>query len=167
MKHTKNILKSLLIMVMALSLLAVSCSKDEGGSKPTSPQTVIVDAATITGELLSIFTSTVDAQNSNLFKLDSAFAPQQGNVTVKAVVGKQIADIKDPLKNSIDEVASKNASVIKLTSDDTKLDANKKLTLTMEPANANVKFASDVTDSKIYTYDASTGKATLVVTITI
>ena len=38
MKHTKNILKSLLIMVMALSLLAVSCSKDEGGSKnPTNP----------------------------------------------------------------------------------------------------------------------------------
>ena len=37
MKHTKNILKSLLITVMALSLLAVSCSKDEGGSKPTSP----------------------------------------------------------------------------------------------------------------------------------
>ena len=37
MKHTKNILKSLLITVMALSLLAVSCSKDEGGSKPTDP----------------------------------------------------------------------------------------------------------------------------------
>ena len=38
MKHTKNILKSLLITVMALSLLAVSCSKDEGGSKnPTNP----------------------------------------------------------------------------------------------------------------------------------
>ena len=38
MKHTKNILKSLLITVMALSLLAVSCSKDE--SKPTSPATI-------------------------------------------------------------------------------------------------------------------------------
>ena len=38
MKHTKNILKSLLITVMALSLLAVSCSKDE--SKPTSPVTI-------------------------------------------------------------------------------------------------------------------------------
>ena len=167
MKHTKNILKSLLITVMALSLLAVSCSKDEGGSKPTSPQTVVVDAATMTSGLLSIFTSTVDAQNSNLFELDSAVTPKQGNVTVKAVANKQITDIKDPLKKSIDEVASKNASVIKLTSDDTKLDANKKLTLTMEPANANVKFASDVTDGQIYTYDASTGKATLVVTITI
>ncbi|WP_158634368.1 hypothetical protein [Brachyspira aalborgi] len=45
MKHTKNILKSLLIMVMALSLLSVSCSKDEG-SKPTAPSTPIkIDAA--------------------------------------------------------------------------------------------------------------------------
>ena len=167
MKHTKNILKSLLITVMALSLLAVSCKKDEGGSKPTDPQTVVVDAATITTKLLSIFTSTVDTANSNLFELDSAVKPQKGNVTVKAVASKTITDIKDPLKNSINKVASENASVIKLTSDDAKLDADKKLTLTMEPANANVKFASDVTDGQIYTYDASTGKATLVVTITI
>ena len=167
MKHTKNILKSLLITVMALSLLAVSCKKDEGGSKPTDPQTVVVDAATITTKLLSIFTSTVDKNNSNIFEVNSPNEPASGKVTIEAVSGKTIADIKDPLKKSIDEVASKNASVIKLTSDDTKLDADKKLTLTMEPANANVKFASDVTDSQIYTYDASTGKATLVVTITI
>ena len=39
MKHTKNILKSLLITVMALSLFAVSCKKDEngGGGTPTNP----------------------------------------------------------------------------------------------------------------------------------
>ena len=45
MKHTKNILKSLLITVMALSLLSVSCSKDEGGSKPTAPSTPITITA--------------------------------------------------------------------------------------------------------------------------
>ena len=33
MKHTKNILKSLLIMVMALSLLSVSCSKTNAEQK--------------------------------------------------------------------------------------------------------------------------------------
>ena len=44
MKHTKNILKSLLITVMALSLLAVSCSKDEGGSKPTDPTPITITA---------------------------------------------------------------------------------------------------------------------------
>ena len=51
MKHTKNILKSLLIMVMALSLLAVSCSKDEGGSKPTSPTSITITATDINNYL--------------------------------------------------------------------------------------------------------------------
>ena len=51
MKHTKNILKSLLITVMALSLLAVSCKKDEGGSKPTDPITP-KDSATLLTEML-------------------------------------------------------------------------------------------------------------------
>ena len=49
MKHTKNILKSLLIMVMALSLLAVSCSKDEGGTKnPVNPTPITITAENIT-----------------------------------------------------------------------------------------------------------------------
>ena len=48
MKHTKNILKSLLITVMALSLLAVSCKKDEGGSKPTDPTPITITAESIT-----------------------------------------------------------------------------------------------------------------------
>ena len=167
MKHTKNILKSLLITVMALSLLAVSCKKDEGGSKPTDPQTVVVHAATITDKLLSIFTSTVDKNNSNIFEVNSPNEPANGKVTIEAVSGKTIeADIKEPLKNSINDVASKNASVIKLTSNvDNLSDSAKVLTLTMKPANANVNFASDVTDSKIYTYNATTGEATLEVTI--
>ena len=50
MKHTKNILKSLLITVMALSLLAVSCKKDEGGSKPTDPTPK--NSATLLTEML-------------------------------------------------------------------------------------------------------------------
>ena len=51
MKHTKNILKSLLITVMALSLLSVSCSKDEGGSKPTSPTSITITATDINNYL--------------------------------------------------------------------------------------------------------------------
>ena len=163
MKHTKNILKSLLITVMALSLLSVSCSKDEGGSKPTSPQTVVVDAATITTKLLSIFTSAVDDTDSNIFEVNS-LEPANGAVTVGAVKGKNMTDIKKSLSISISDVASKNASVIKLTSDVDKLsDSVKVLTLTMETANANVNFASDVTDGSKYGYQ--NGKATLEVTI--
>ena len=162
MKHTKNILKSLLITVMALSLLAVSCKKDEGGSKPTSPQTVVVNAATMTDALSSIFSSAA----GGYFAQDITLNPTSGNASVKLESGKTIDDsLKTALKDSIQAITIGYASVIKLTSDDTKLDADKKLTLTMEPANANVKFASDVTDGSIYSYQ--NGKATLVVTITI
>ena len=52
MKHTKNILKSLLITVMALSLLSVSCSKDEGGTKnPVNPTPITITEADINGFL--------------------------------------------------------------------------------------------------------------------
>ena len=37
MKHTKNILKSLLIMVMALLLLLSSCTKDKNPTNPNNP----------------------------------------------------------------------------------------------------------------------------------
>ena len=38
MNNTKTIFKSLLIMIVAISLFTVSCSKDEGGTKtPTTP----------------------------------------------------------------------------------------------------------------------------------
>ena len=46
MTHIKNMLKYLLIMIMALSLLAVSCKKD-GTPPPTPTNPTIIDAATL------------------------------------------------------------------------------------------------------------------------
>ena len=164
MKHTKNILKSLLITVMALSLLAVSCKKDEGGSKPTDPQTVEVDATTITGIVSAMFTMTTDNSGASLFASDT-ITPASGKATIDTASGKKIAtDIKTKLKTSIENIASAYASVVTLTSDVDNL--TKDLTLTMKPANANVNFTSDVTDGKTYTYDAAKGEASLVITIT-
>ena len=164
MKHTKNILKSLLIMIVAISLFTVSCSKDEGGSKPTSPQNVVVDAATMTDVLSSIFSSTT----GGYFSQDITLNPASGTANVTLESGKTIDNnLKTELKNSIEAITTGYASVIKLTTSnvDSLSASAKTLTLTMEPANANVKFASDVTDKSKYNYDASTGKATLEVTI--
>ena len=163
MKHTKNILKSLLITVMALSLLAVSCKKDEGGSKPTSPQTTKVNAETITGIVSAMFSMTVDDNGASLFASDT-ITPASGKATIDTAAGKKIADIKTKLKTSIETVASAYASVVTLTSNVDNL--TKDLTLTMKPANANVNFTSDVTDGKTYSYDATKGEASLVITIT-
>ena len=165
MKHTKNILKSLLITVMALSLLAVSCSKDE--SKPTSPQTTEVNAETITGILSAIFEMTVDDSQAALFASDT-ITPANGKASINTAIGKKIEkDIKTKLTTSIETITSSYASVVTLTSNvDTLSTSSKDLTLKMKPANANVKFASDVTDGKTYSYDAAKGEASLVITIT-
>ena len=164
MKHTKNILKSLLIMVMALSLLEVSCSKDEG--KPTSPQTTEVNAETITGILSAMFSMTVDNSEDALFASDITHA--NGVANIETATGKTIdTDIKTKLTTSIETITSTYASVVTLNSNVNSLSSSSKnLTLTMKPANANVKFASDVTDGKTYTYDAAKGEASLIITIT-
>ena len=164
MKHTKNILKSLLITVMALSLLAVSCSKDEG--KPTSPQTTEVNAETITRILSAMFSMTVDDSGVPLFTSDT-IKPASGTATINTATGKKIdTDIKTKLTTSIENITSAYASVVTLTSNvDTLSSSSKNLTLTMKPANANVNFASDVTDGKTYSYDAAKGEASLVITI--
>ena len=166
MKHTKNILKSLLITVMALSLLAVSCKKDEGGSKPTDPQTVEVDATTITGIVSAMFSMTADDSGASLFASDT-ITPSNGKATIDTAANKKIADIKTKLKASIETIANGYAQVVTLTSNvDSLSSSSKDLTLTMKPANANVNFTSDVTDGKTYTYDATKGEASLAITIT-
>ena len=70
MKHTKNILKSLLITVMALSLLAVSCKKNEGGSKPTDPTPK--NSATLLTEMLKGFGELTPGSGDTTVILDFA-----------------------------------------------------------------------------------------------
>ena len=166
MNNTKTIFKSLLIMIVAISLFTVSCSKDEGGSKPTSPQTTEVNAETITGILSAMFSMTVDDNQTPLFASD--ITPAKGTASINTATGKKIEkDIKTKLTTSIENITSAYASVVTLTSDVNNLSSSSKdLTLKMKPANANVKFASDVTDGKTYTYDTSTGEASLTITIT-
>ena len=114
MKHTKNILKSLLITVMALSLLAVSCSKDEGGSKPTNPTSITITAADI-NKYLS-FTD-MPVGNFTITTTGTANYEQDVNITVKnssgsgnvkgndfktAIEGMQLSSLIDGANTVID-----------------------------------------------------------------
>ena len=102
MKHTKNILKSLFITVMALSLLAVSCKKDEGGSKPTEPTSVTLDAATLNAAI-SLASSQIAVQVSGVSIDFSSFSPNNGAATVNATITASIdsAALKTALENSL------------------------------------------------------------------
>ena len=96
MKHTKNILKFLLITVMALSLLAVSCKKDEGGSKPTDPTPITITADNITKG----FTALGKTKDIGGVVFDfSTFAASKSAITLTAASGKASTD--DALKTAL------------------------------------------------------------------
>ena len=164
MKHTKNILKSLLITVMALSLLAVSCKKDEGGSKPTDP-TVTIDAATLDGAIK--FAAARLAANTTLIgkvTFDfSAFTSADGKGNASATVSAAVkgADLKTALESAFtissdDYSSTASAGTIQ---DDAKT-ATLTITITVKGNNT---FASDI--SPAYKKDGDKSVKT-VITIT-
>ena len=108
MKHTKNILKSLLITVMALSLLAVSCKKDEGGTKnPVKPTPI-----TITADDINSFLSFDNFSVGN-FKITTKTNPidykQAVEITVQNSSGSGNVkgnDFKAAIENNITSLSS-------------------------------------------------------------
>ena len=150
MKHTKNILKSLLITVMALSLLAVSCSKDEGGSKPTAPTTTKITASDLTQVLNAIvIPNTISFASVN---------PTSGTASVTAET-----DTYDTLKTALDGLlAIEQEQVTVEASYGAKNGKTFDLTLTIT-AKAGYVLDDKMTE---YTYTPSDKTAKLVITIT-
>ena len=113
MKHTKNILKSLLIMVMALSLLAVSCKKDEGGSKPTDPTPITISEKEILDNLKGFQTVTVVTDATVDF---SAVTIEEGGTVNLIVTKKQTALTLTTFKSGMQtELEGKVASITSVT----------------------------------------------------
>ena len=112
MKHTKNILKSLLITVMALSLLAVSCKKDEGGSKPTDPTPTTISEQNIVDTLQGFKTVKVVTDAEVDF---SAVTIGNGGTVALTVTKKNatlsLATFKADMKTKLGEIAVKGATV--------------------------------------------------------
>ena len=153
MKHTKNILKSLLITVMALSLLAVSCKKDEGGSKPTDPTPITITAAMMTAELQTIkVDKVIDFTSAN---------PTDGSVNITALTASY-----GTLKNTFEAATITGVDLAKTY--DAKPDSGKsaiKVTITIT-AKSGYVLDTKMADTKEYTYDAAKKTATLVINLT-
>ena len=142
MKHTKNILKSLLITVMALSLLAVSCKKDEGGTKnpvnPDAPITITAQNITDTIKNTTITTKGVSIDFSG-------FNPANGAVSLKATITEAVT--LETLKTDLESALSIPAGSIVTSTATAKVpEANSVTAVTIEvkiDAGKNT-FADDV-----------------------
>ncbi|TXJ59311.1 hypothetical protein EPJ74_09350 [Brachyspira aalborgi] len=82
MNNTKTIFKSLLIMIVAISLFTVSCSKDEGGTKtPTTPTIQKISSADIT-TILKGLGDLKDKDGSTVILSFNNITPNAGNAEI-------------------------------------------------------------------------------------
>ena len=168
MTHTKNILKSLLITVMALSLLAVSCKKDEnggGGKTPTNPlpSSTTITAQNITDAIKSLASKTIGDTTIDFSGFTTSSA---GNASLNATVTKALSDFtafKSALKEELGKVTVEGATVTvgeaQGASDVSTSDA---VTIDISIEAKDKTFADDV--STAYTVTDKTAKVTISIT---
>ncbi|WP_288520610.1 hypothetical protein [uncultured Brachyspira sp.] len=168
MKHTKNILKSLLITVMALSLLAVSCKKDEGGSKPTDPITPKDSKTLLTEKLKGLGPLGSDKSNPDV-DFSKMTEPTGGKATISGA-NKTYATVKTALKNVLTIANFQNEKIeltVAPTISDTKPDASKALSVELTfKASADYTFDDSIIKGSAYNYNATDKTAKLTLEIT-
>ena len=174
MKHTKNILKSLLITVMALSLLAVSCKKDEGGSKPTDPTPK--NSATLLTEMLRRLGELKEKPGDASAILNlSNITPENGEATIEGADNTKNTTTQ---KHKVVEVLGNTFTVDAFKDEQIKLQVaptvNNPKTGTSDAlsveitfiANKGYTFDDSITEGNAYTYDENAGTAKLTLKIT-
>lgn len=170
MNNTKTIFKSLLIMIVAISLFTVSCSKDEGGTKnPTNPTIVKVSAQNITDTLkgLGQLKDTGQAQTL-ILDFGTMSEPANGSANI-ANANKSFAKVKTALGN----VASTPQNILEVTDNlstiTAKPNANEALSVELTfKAKSGFEFDETITadSATAYTYDKNNKTAKLTLKIT-
>ena len=167
MNNTKTIFKSLLIMIVAISLFTVSCSKDEGGTKtPTTPTIVKVSADQIT-EVLKGLGELKDTDQQTVILDLSNINPQNGNATI-GNANQSFAKVKTALGN----VASTPQNILEVTDNLSSITAkpgNAKEELSVEltfKAKSGFEFDTTITDNSKYAYNNADKTAKLTLKIT-
>ena len=166
MNNTKTIFKSLLIMIVAISLFTVSCSKDEGGKKtPTNPTIQKITDANLTETLKGLGalgdTSATDIDFSKMTD------PAKGKATIQKAASESKSLAK--VKGTIQTVFQTPLTPVSVTvTFDTAVTAgnNSDLVATIViTANSGFEFDTTITGGTAYAYDAKAKTATLTLNI--
>ena len=158
MKHTKTIFKSLLIMIVAISLFTVSCSKDKG--TPTTPTIQKVSSTDVETILKGLGKLPTDKPVVDFGAI--AFGATRGEATLKGE-GDSYTEVKKVLEPVLKKTSFNNEK-IELTADatfpstDPTGSQSADITLVFK-AKAGYEF--DATIGSKYTYDEKSNAATL------
>ncbi|TXJ31478.1 hypothetical protein EPJ69_07530 [Brachyspira aalborgi] len=171
MNNTKTIFKSLLIMIVAISLFTVSCSKDEGGTKtPTNPtiQKVSADMITQTLKGLGQLKGTEEADKDTVMVDFTSINPQNGSADI-ANANQSFGKVKTALEN----VTQVQWTGVTVTTDlaDKKTKPQTKTALEVNitfKADSGYEFDETITGTSVnaYVYDNALKTAKLTLKIT-
>ena len=166
MNNTKTIFKSLLIMIVAISLFTVSCSKDEGGTKtPTTPTIQKITDADLTSTLKALGplgdTSNTDIDFSKMTD------PANGSATIQKAASESKSLQK--VKGTIETVFQTPLTPVSVTvTFDTAAVAGNQTDLKATivfTAKSGFEFDTTITEGTAYTYDKTKKTATLTLNI--
>ena len=161
MNNTKTIFKSLLIMIVAISLFTVSCSKDEGGTKtPTTPTIQKISSTDVETILKGFGKLPTDSPVVDFSKI--VFTTTKVEATLEGE-GTDYNKVKSTLEHVLKK-ANFNNEKIELTQDATFPTANPTGSTTADitlvfKAKAGYEFDTTITEK--YTYDKASNTATL------
>ena len=164
MNNTKTIFKSLLIMIVAISLFTVSCSKDEGGKKtPTNPTIVKVSADNITKVLKDLGPLGADTSNPDI-DFSKMTDPASGSATI-ANANQSFGKVKTALTT----VFGTPQAILTVTTDlenKSKPGGNTALEVNITfKANSGFEFDTTITGGTKYAYNKDAKTATLTLNI--
>ena len=166
MNNTKTIFKSLLIMIVAISLFTVSCSKDEGGKKtPTTPTIQKITDANLT-ETLKALGPLGDTSVTHI-DFSKMTDPSKGsaNITKASSESKSLEKVKGTIQ-TVFQTPLTPVSVT-VTFDTAAAAGNQtdlKATIVFT-AKSGFEFDTTITGGDNYTYDAKAKTATLTLNI--
>ena len=170
MNNTKTIFKSLLIMIVAISLFTVSCSKDEGGTKtPTNPTIQKITDANLTETLKELGalgdTAATDIDFSKMTD------PANGSATIQKEASESKSLTK--VKGTITTVFQTPLTPVSVTltfkegeaGDAAENNSNNLVATIVFTANSGFEFDTTITGGTKYTYDKAKKTATLTLNI--
>ena len=172
MNNTKTIFKSLLIMIVAISLFTVSCSKDEGGTKtPTNPAPK--DSATLLTDILKglgpLPTSGTVIDFSKIVFDEKGGATIEGADNTKNTANNKYK-VVEVLENTFkvdnfkgEKIGLKADIIVTPPSTQDKTPLQVDITFI---ANTGYTFDTSITEGKRYTYSVSDSSAKLTLKIT-
>ena len=166
MNNTKTIFKSLLIMIVAISLFTVSCSKDEGGTKtPTTPTITKITDANLTETLKGLGalgdTSATDIDFSKMTD------PAKGKATIQkaAAESKSLNKVKGTIQTVFQTPLTPVSVTVAFSGNAAANNSSDLVATIVFTAKSGFEFDTTITGGDKYTYDKDKKTATLTLNI--